>query len=270
MDPYKCIIVVFVVPTASSNKDGLYFATLSGGRFDGTRKKNARYWDYRAKDRGGDIDYCWGVGDFETLRKSQTEKIFIIAQDKAHTTAPTKKNIDISARFTLIDARKHGDGRGNTYIGKMDLETTDGSRTRYEYEPYNTFYGCEIKSGNVADFIDKSGYLLRPRRFELMQKAERLRRDRKQTEANNADFTEQTAELQSLIDKARCVLSGSILTCIDSDAVNTISDKLKTLSRVMSCFADYTDKLTAKKYASIDMITADISRMKEKLEYCIN
>ena len=75
LNPARCKIIVFVVPTVSSNKDGLYFATLSGGRFDGTRKERARYWDYRAKDRGGDLDYCWGVGDFETLRKSQTEKI---------------------------------------------------------------------------------------------------------------------------------------------------------------------------------------------------
>ena len=270
LNPAKCKIVVFVVPTVSSNKDGLYFATLSGGRFDGTRKERARYWDYRAKDRGGDIDYCWGVGDFETLRKSQTEKIFIIAQDKAHTTAPTKKNIDISARFTLINARKHGDGRGNTYIGKMDLETTDGSRTRYEYEPYNTFYGGEVKSGNIADFIDKSGYLLRPRRFELMQKAERLRKERKQAEANNADFTEATAELQGLIDKARGILSGSVMACNDADTANALSDKMRTFARVLSYFADYTDKLTAKKYASIDRIKADIDLMKEKLNYCIN
>lgn len=270
LNPAQCKIIVFVVPTVSSNKDGLYFATLSGGRFDGTRKERARYWDYRAKDRGGDIDYCWGVVDFETLRKNQTEKVFIIAQDKEHTTTPTKKNIDISARFTLIDARKHGDGRGNTYIGKMDLETTDGSRTRYEYEPYNTFYGYEIKSGNIADFIDKSGYLLRPRRFELMQKAECLRKERKQAEANNADFTEATTELHALIEKARGILSGSVMACNDADTANKLSDKMRTFAHVLSYFADYTDKLTAKKYASIDRIKADIDQMKEKLNYCIN
>lgn len=270
LNPAQCKIVVFVVPTKASGKEGLYFATLKGGKFDGTRKEGARYWDYRTNDRAGDIDYCWGVGDFETLRKNHTEKIYIIAQDKTHTTAPTKKNIDISARFTIISERKCGDGCGNTYIGKLDLETMDGSRTRFEYEPYKTFYGYEVKSGNVADFIDKSGYLLRPRRFELIQKAERLRKERKQTEANNADFTAATAELQGLIDKARGILSGSVMACNDADTANALSDKMRTFARVLSYFTNYTDKLTAKKYASIDRIKADIDLMKEKLNYCIN
>lgn len=270
LNPAKCKIIVFVVPTKTSSKEGLYFATLNHGRFDGTRKEGARYWDYRVKDRAGDLDYCWGVGDFETLRKNHTEKIYIIAQDKAHTTAPTRKNIDISAHFTLISERKCGDGRGNTYIGKLDLETTDGSRTRFEYEPYKTFYGNEIKSGNIADFIDKSGYLLRPRRFELMRKAEQLRKERKQAEANNADFTEETAELQGLIDKARCILSGSVMVCNDADTASELAAKMRTFARALSYFADYTDKLTAKKYASIDRIRADIDLIKEKLNYCID
>lgn len=270
LNPAQCKIIVFVVPAKTSNKEGLYFATLNHDRFDGTRKEGARYWKYGAKDRAGDLDYCWGVGDFESLRKNHTEKIYIIAQDKAHTTAPKKKNIDISARFTLISERKCGDGRGNTYIGELVLETTDGSRTKYEYEPYNTFYGCEIKSANIADFIDKSGYLLRPRRFELMRKAEQLRKERKQAEANNADFTEETAELQGLIDKARGVLSGSVIACNDADTANALSDKMRTFARALSYFADYTDKLTAKKYASIDRIRADIGLIKEKLNYCID
>ena len=267
LSPVQCKIAVFVVPTKTSNKEGLYFATLSGGRFDGTRKSGTHYWDYRTKDRAGDIDYCYGVGDFETLRKNHTEKIFIIAQDKAYTTTPTEKNIDLSARFTLISTRKHGDGRGNTYIGKMDLEAMDGSKKRFEYEPYKTFYGYEVKSDNIADFIDNSGYLLRPLRLELMRKAEQLRKDRKQAEANNSDFTEETAELQKLIDKARRILSASVMACNDPDAANELSKKLGSFSCALSYFADYNSKLTSKKYASVDRIKADIDIIKEKLKY---
>lgn len=269
LNPTQCKIIVFVVPTKVSHRKGLYFATLEGGRLDGTRKGHARYWDYRTKDHSGDLDYCYGVGDFETLRKNHTEKVFIIAQDKAYTTAPTRKNIDISARFTLINTGRHGDGRGNTYIGEMDLETTDGSRTRYEYKPYSTFYGYERKSANITDFIDKSGYLLRPHRFELMQKAERLRKEREQAEANNADFTAETAELQGLIDKARGILSGSVMSCNDAETAREISHKMGSFGYALTYFADYTDKLTAKKYASIDRIKADIEIIKAKLDYCI-
>lgn len=94
LNPVKCKIVVFVVPTKESNDNYLYYATLSGGRFDGTRKAGADYWKYRTKDGNGNIDYRYGVGDFEELRKNHTEKIFIIAQDKANTAAPKKKSID--------------------------------------------------------------------------------------------------------------------------------------------------------------------------------
>ena len=266
--PPQCKIVVFVVPTKESNKSSLYFATLSGGKFDGTRKNGVNYWDYKAKDSSDNIEYCWGVGDFEKLRKNCTEKIFIIAQDKANTTAPKKKSIDFSARYALIDVRKHGDGQGNTYIGKLNIEATDGSGRHFEYEPYNTFYSHEVKSANIADFIDNSGYLLRPRRFELMKRAEQLRKERKHVEADNADFTEATAELKALINKVRVVLSGSVMACNDPDTAEELSKKMASFSRALSYFADYNNKLASKKYASIDSIKSDIDIIKEKLNYC--
>lgn len=265
LNPAKCKIVVFVVPVKESS---LYFVTLSGGRFDGTRKTGVRYWDYEAGN-GGRIDYCWGVGDFEKLRKNETEKIFIIAQDKANTATPKKKNLDFSARYALIDARQTYDGRGGSYVGTMSIKATDGSGASFEYEPYRTYYGNEKRSANIADFIDNSGYLLRPLRLELMRRAEQLRRERKQAEADNADFTDTTAELQALIDKARAVLSGSVMACNDPDTAGELSKKMASFSRALSYFADYNNKLASKKYASIDNVKSDIDIIKEKLNYCI-
>lgn len=265
----QCKIALFVVPTKASGKEGLYFATLSGGKFDGTRKSRARYWDYRTKDRSGDLDYCWGVGDFEALRKYNTEKVFIIAQDKAYATTPEEKSVDLFSRLTLIKSSKHWDRFGNAYIGKIELETTDGSKKRFEYEPYRTYRGSETKSADIADFIDKSGYLLRPRRFDLMEKAERLRKERAQAEASSADFTEATTELQDLICKARRSLSASVMACNDSRAADELSRKMDHFSRALRYFESYNDKLTSKKYASIDLIKSDIDTIKEKLNRCM-
>lgn len=267
--PTQCKIVVFVVPAKTSHKEGLFFAALEGGKFDGTRRKGASYWDYKTKDRTGDIDCCWGVGDFEELRKHQTDKIFIIAQDKAHTATSAKKALDFSARYALVNSQKYGDGHGNTYIGELDIEATDGSGTRYKYKPYNTFYGYKRKSADIADFIDKSGYLLRPRRLELLDRAVRLRKQRKQAEANNADFTKETEELQTLIDKSKAILSGSLATCIDSETAKNISNRVYDFSRALSYFSSYMDKLESQRYASIDSIKADIQTIKDTLNYCI-
>lgn len=186
MNPAKCKIVLFVVPGVHCYKSGLYYAILRGGKFDGTRREGAKYWNYRTTTGEFCIDHCYGVGDFEELRKKQTESVFIIAQDKSYITEPETKIFDVSRRYALDDARKSTDGRGNDYIKSLVLTATDGSGARFTYEPYNTFYGNEKRSAEIADHIDKSGYLLRPHRFALMERAETLRRTRKQAEATAA------------------------------------------------------------------------------------
>lgn len=203
LNPAACKISVFVVPTASRCLRDLYFATLRLDKFSACRRDGVSYWNYRTAAPGLNIDYCFGVGDFEKLRKSETEKIYIIAQEKEYTTIPPKKNIDFSARYTLKDSRINGDGRGGQYMARLDLVAMDGSRAEFKHEPYNTFYGNEKRSSELADFIDKSGFLLRPHRLELMEKAERLRSARKQAEADSSDYTNEIAELQKRIDATR-------------------------------------------------------------------
>lgn len=264
----RCKIVVLVVPVKRS---GLYFATLSGGKLDGKKRDGVSYWDYCTKDRSGDIDYCWVVGDFESLRKNDTEKVFIIAQDKAHTAKPEKKSIDLSARFTLLRAHEQWSSNMSAkHIYKLELKATDGSGKKWEYEPYSTYRGNETRSADIADFIDKSGYLLRPRRYDLMNRAQWLREERRKEEASKADFTAETAELQSLIDGARRILSGSVMGCNDPAAADKLSEKMRSFSRALSYFADYRRKLTSKEYASIDRIKSDIETIKEKLNFCMN
>lgn len=80
LNPAACKISVFVVPTASRCLRDLYFATLRLDKFSACRRDGVSYWNYRTAAPGLNIDYCFGVGDFEKLRKSETEKIYIIAQ----------------------------------------------------------------------------------------------------------------------------------------------------------------------------------------------
>ena len=269
LNPASCRISVFIVPTEASYMNGLYFATLERYRFDGTKKDGVHYGDYRTNDRAGDIDYCFGVGNFEDLRKNQTEKIYIIAQNKKYIEQPKKKAFDLSARYTLINTSESEDGCGNTYIDKMTLKATDGSATRFEYAPYSTFYGYEKKNADIGNFIDNSGYLLRPHRFDLMQKAANLRRTRNKAEADQADFTKETTELQALIDETRRTLSAAILACNNPKDADTIANKVRSFSYALSRFATYKENLSTKQYASIDRIKSAIDGIKEELNYCI-
>lgn len=268
MNPAKCKIVLFVVPGVHCYKSGLYYAILSSGKFDGTRREGAKYWNYRTTTGEFDIDHCYGVGDFEELRKKQTENIFIIAQDKCYIKEPETKIFNVSRRYTLDDARKSTDGRGNDYIKSLVLTATDGSGARFTYEPYNTFYGNEKRSADIADHIDKSGYLLRPHRFALMERAETLRRTRKQAEADNADYTNEIAELQKRIDTTRILLSNAVLNCQDATATRGVSNKMNYFSYALSYFETFKEKINSKRYASIERINSDIEDIKDKLDHC--
>lgn len=268
MNPAKCKIVLFVVPDGKCYRSGLYYAILNGGKFDGARREGVKYWNYRTTTGEFSIDYCYGVGDFEELRKKQTESVFIIAQDKGYIKEPETKIFDVSRRYTLDDARKSTDGRGNDYIKSLVLTATDGSGARFTYEPYNTFYGNEKRSAEIADHIDKSGYLLRPHRFALMERAEVLRRTRKQAEADNADYTNEIAELQKRIDATRILLSNAVLNCQDATAARDVSKKMNYFSYALSYFETFKEKLTNKRYVSIERINSDIEDIKDKLNHC--
>lgn len=268
MNPAACKISVFVVPTASRCLRNLYFATLKLDKFSACRRDGVSYWNYRVAAPGLDIDYCFNIRDFEELRKKQTESVFIIAQDKSYIKEPETKIFDVSRRYALNDARKSTDGRGNNYIKSLVLTATDGSGTRFTYEPYNTFYGNEKRSADIADHIDKSGYLLRPHRFALMERAETLRRTRKQTEANNADYTKEIAELQKRIDATRILLSNAVLNCQDATAARGVSNKMNYFSYALSYFETFKEKINNKRYASIERINSDIEDIKGKLDHC--
>lgn len=268
LNPAACKISVFVIPTASRCLRDLYFVTLRLDNFSASRRDDVSYWNYRAAAPGLNIDYCFGVGDFEKLRKSETEKIYIIAQEKEYTTIPPKKNIDFSARYTLKDSRINGDGRGGQYMARLDLVAMDGSRAEFKHEPYNTFYGNEKRSAELADFIDKSGFLLRPHRLELMEKAERLRNARKQAEADSADYTNEIAELQKRIDATRILLSNAVLNCQDATAARGVSNRMNYFSYALSYFETFKEKINNKRYASIERINSDIEDIKDKLDHC--
>lgn len=268
INPAKCKIVLFVVPGAHCYKSGLYYAILNGGKFDGTRREGAKYWNYRTNAGEFNIDHCYGVGDFEELRKKQTKSVFIIAQNKEYIKEPETKIFDVFRRYILNDTRISGDGRGNNYIKSLVLTATDGSGARFTYEPYNTFYGNEKRSAELADFIDKSGFLLRPHRLELMEKAERLRNARKQAEADSADYTNEIAELQKRIDATRILLSNAVLNCQDATAARGVSNRMNYFSYALSYFETFKEKINNKRYASIERINSDIEDIKDKLDHC--
>ena len=121
-----------------------------------------------------------------------------------------------------------------------------------------------------------------------MERAETLRRTRKQAEADNADYTSEIAELQKSIDATRILLSNAVLNCQDATAARGVSNKMNYFSYALSYFETFKEKINSKGEetrhsvtsplsffehyiflsASIERINSDIEDIKDKLDHC--
>lgn len=159
----------------------LYYVSFHGQRFDAARADKLDYWSF-------DIDYMYGVGDFEETRKKKTDHIYIIAQSTENATTAGKKPVNMAQRFKLKEAQKSCRD-GVDYIRALDLETTDGQKEPFHYEPWGHFYWGEKRSDDIADYIDKNGYLLRSHRLDLYHRARELQAKREKAALEVYDFT---------------------------------------------------------------------------------
>ena len=95
-----------------------------------------------------------------------------------------------------------------------------------------------------------------------------MRRTRKQAEADNANYTNEIAELQKRIDATRILLSNAVLNCQDATAARGVSNKMNYFSYALSYFETFKEKINSKRYASIERIISDIEDIKDKLDHC--
>lgn len=208
----------------------LRFAVVGASKFDGTRIRDLEYWRYN-------IGYSWGVGDFEEMRKNKTKRVYIIAQKREYLAPQEGKPVDLSGRFALDpkawrSVEHHGDGKGNNYIGKLNLIRRDGSNAKFEYKPYHSFYANEKKSDVLGDFLDKSGYLLRPGRMELKRKAIARKAEKDKKAVETYDFSEENKKILDLFASARKHLVSLIekaSTYGEADAVNDATFDFKQM-----------------------------------------
>ena len=189
-----------------TNRD-LYYVSFcaTGGGFDATRAKNLDYWKH-------DIDYMYGVGDFEETRKKKTDHIYIIAQSTENATTAGKKPVNMARRFKLKEAGKcyYKAGGDAHYIHRIELETTDGQKTKFTYEPWGSFYGNEKRSDDICDYIDKNGYLLRARRLDLHGRAMELRAKREKAALNVYDFSNDEKAARAGLEKCKTFIAEKI------------------------------------------------------------
>lgn len=244
---------ILLKPTENRRRSyaGLYYIELGGaGTFYPLRKDGVTYWDYPG------IDYMFSKGDFEDIRKNETECIYIITQAPEHLQPSKAEKLDLTQRLTLSDVRKWGDGRGNSYIGSVYLKSRNRNMKPVEYK-------TDGKPATVADVIDKSGYMVCTRRADLKRRAYLLRADRARAAAAAADFSAEAAAIAQEMEEAKKALAVTVLSAQVSGDFHSICDRARNLRSA----ADYLDRYNrwkaSGKYQSITSIKEDLNTARE-------
>ena len=250
--------MILIKPMEYGYKKDLHFTFVGNGKFEVSERVSAPYYY--------NIDSFYGVGDFEETRKHKTDHYYIIAQKAEYLAAPKEnKGLDLSQRFRYIPSQwgeRCGDGRGNTYIGKINLMLLDGSATKTEYSPYYQ-YCQETRSNNLHDIIDKSGYLVIERRRKWQNAANALRREREKAAAMAADFTEKENAIRAGIENAKMHIAETVLTATTAEDAKNMEKAVSNLRWLIFYFDRHTGYMQNKQYSSITAIERAITDLQD-------
>lgn len=203
-----------------NHPERLHIINIGSCRFERPERQQLKPYNYN-------IDDFYSVGDFEETRKNQTESVYIIAQNNDFLKHPRPQKIDYTARYKINNGgiRTCGDQHGHTWIDKIGLIPPHGERYVICYEPFNCFYHSErIAAGtDINNFIDKSGYLIRQKRHDLLTRAKQLKAERDKAALLKADFTAREKELKEKLNRAKAFLSDLVLKTNSSDGAELIA-----------------------------------------------
>lgn len=258
-------ITLMVKPTADFIfPDKLFYVRIRGERFDAERQTGANYWDYS-------VDYAYGVGHFEDIRKNYTERVFIIAQRKDRMAQPkSPKVLDFSARYLHLSGKKDrlcGDGKGKHWIEGITIRHTDGSAVITEYKPYkHVYHRYEERTDDLRAIIDKSGYLVFQRRADLKRRADALRAERKKAEADATDFTAENARIARHICECKLLISDAVLHIETAEDVRKADRALSDLYLLVDRYETHKQRVADRKYRCLQDARSCIARMDETVE----
>lgn len=202
------------------------------------------------------FDTFFRKGDFEAMRKKADTETFIIVQNAADLVTPKPETLDRDKRYIYIPSahERAGDGHGNTYINRIQLQHTGEKGTIFEYktEP-GYFYDRSNRTNNLYDIIDKSGYLLQHRRQELKRRAAALKAERQKAAYMETDNSAKITELSEKIQAAKIRIIEKLTQATTSEQIHEIGKILYwSFARIVSNFERYSKNTTEKAYSSIE------------------
>lgn len=239
----------------------LHYVKITASRLE--PRTGETYFE-RVAFRGSDIDYYYAVCDFETARKHGLTAWYLVTQAPEHLHPPRPAVHDLAGRWALKSHTKAGDGRGNKWIDKMQLHTLEsGDVAPWEYEPYKR-YTPGTRSADLAAVIDKSGYLLEPRKAEQRCKLYALKKAKAAAALAASDFSALEARARGALADARGTLAGELLEAKNSGEMYAIHSRLYRLHWAAHGLELYENRKAAGKLASCDDVRETLENIIKK------
>lgn len=240
-------------------KDELIFADiLNSGKFDAAHDRERPTWEYK-------IGYCFSIGDFEELRKKQTDHYYIIAQRVDLLRWPEKKAVDLSQRFEIIKKAHNpslcGDGRGNTYISRVELKPEIGTGKPFVYQVDR--HADTTK--DIHNIVDKSGYLVCRTRHDLKRRALQRRFEKNRAAAQVWDSSDKEKEIRIRIDTLKTTISRRVLSAISQDDFEAVRKAADCLRWAAFYFERYQERRKNNEYSSIENIRSSFENIDKYL-----
>lgn len=219
MDSWKDAVALLMhEPRSNWNKD-LRLVTLEKGKIN---------TDIRPRG----LSNFWRKSDFEDMRKSRNAETFVIVQSYENVKLPSKRPVDLSARFVVAPQR------------------------------------MSWRYGNSKSYtLDKSGYIVDIRKENLEQRACNLRKERAKNAYLLTDNTAKVEELRKKIAVRKAEIVNDLISATDAKSVKDVASKLDWggLYSIMSLFEDYERLTNTRGYSSIESSERAYNNILEKL-----
>lgn len=198
-----------------------------------------------------DLNKFYSVGDFESTRKHNTDRYYVVMQKKEYLTKPHKeKEVDYSERLESVGA----------YTKWRSQDNTRGGFSQGKFKQGNQIYDInECFKCTIENPIDSSGYWLPFWKNGLDTRLSIYKINKRKREADNYALTSNVVkEMEKLKEKVG-TLKHTLSDMLLNDKYKVVYKVIYNYTSLCDWLKHFEEKLTNKKYKSVSSIRCDVN-----------
>lgn len=207
---------------------------------------------------------------FEEMRKRDTVEAFFVVQERENLCKKKEKQRDLSQRFIYIPqpCEFACDGWWNRWYNNILLQETGRNGEQFRLTPISAdrYIPNMPHTKNLYDIIDKSGYLLEERRYNLKHMAAQLRARRAAERFAQENTAPDVEKLGELVQAEKSSIISALQSAKTADDFSKLSYLLYwDFSSILRRFAEHKGKAGRKEYPSVYVYSAAAEGIKKSL-----